>query len=107
MGGVAASTCDRRRGWRALWPAKSGSVSVAWRAARKRRVSGLGSIARVAVAAGVREFGSANQRAANRKSNVPAKRGVPPPESPFIDRKKAAQVEERLSSSLGTANVLA
>ena len=50
--------------------------------------------------------GRANQRAGDRKRNVPGKRGVPQPESPFVDRKKAAQAEEWLSSSLGTANVL-
>ena len=66
-------------------------------------MSGRGSTAWVAVAARVREFGRANQRAGNRKSNDRAKRGVPPPESPFVDRKKAARVEEWLSISLGTA----
>ena len=69
----------------------------------ERRVSGLGSSAWVAVAAGVREFGRANQRAANRKSDVPGQTRRPAIGEPFVDRKKAAQAEEWLSRSLGTA----
>ena len=100
VGGGAGLRVRPAEVWRALWRAKSGSVSIARRASRKRRVSGLGSSARVSVAAGVREFGRANQRAGTGKEMHRAN-AASRHRRPFVDRKKAAQVEEWLSCSLG------